>query len=73
MIKTQSSSQTVSNWTRQLISLATVGAQVYITIEHFEKAVEDCDKAIALDPGMTKVSQKQKRYVKNLTKYLGVV
>ena len=31
------------------------GAQAYITIEEFEKAVEDCDTAIKIDPNFTKV------------------
>jgi tetratricopeptide (TPR) repeat protein len=37
-----------------------LGAQAYIMIEDFAKAIEDCDSAIKIDPSHTKVSANQR-------------
>jgi len=31
-----------------------IGAQVYITLEKFDNAIEDCDHAISLNPAFVK-------------------
>ena len=34
----------------------TIGANVHYTLQDFEKAIADCEKAIQIDPNFTKVS-----------------
>ena len=53
MIKTLYISRTVCRFTFDQDS--SLGAQVHIDMEDFEKAVADCGAAIALNPNLTKV------------------
>jgi hypothetical protein len=53
----QSSTQTVSNFIPCLLRILSniSGAQAYMSLEEFGKAIEDCDTALKIDPTHTKV------------------
>ena len=36
------------------MSFSLIGAQVYITLEQFDRAIEDCNQAISLNPAYVK-------------------
>jgi hypothetical protein len=48
-----------------------IGAQVYITLRQFEAAVQDCDKALVINPDWTKAYFRKAIALSEMTEVLG--